>query len=150
MAMTDRYRITVDGIAYEVEIGDLDSSPVEVTVDGIGYSVDIPDLPSAPPTAAPSSRPASRPAPRRPAERARPSPTAGADSQNVVRAPMPGRIVRVNVSSGDSVTQGQAVVVLESMKMENTIAAPRDGVISQVHVSADDSVQHGQSLVELE
>lgn len=67
-----------------------------------------------------------------------------------MRAPMPGRIVRVNVSSGDSVQRGEALVVLESMKMENTIAAPRDGVVSQVHVAGDDSVQHGQSLVELE
>ena len=63
---------------------------------------------------------------------------------------MPGRIIRVNVAVGDGVQRGQALLVLESMKMENTIAAPRDGVISQVHVAGEDSVQHGQSLVELE
>ena len=63
---------------------------------------------------------------------------------------MPGRIIRVNVSIGDAIQRGQALLVLESMKMENTIAAPRDGTVSQVHVSADDSVQHGQSLVELD
>ncbi len=150
MAMSNRYRITVDGVAYEVEFGDIEMSPVEVTVDGIGYIVEVPDLQRVDPTVATPPTPAARPAPRRPAERARPSPTAANDSQNVVRAPMPGRIVRVNVSTGDSVSRGQAVVVLESMKMENTIAAPRDGVISQVNVAADDSVQHGQSLVELE
>ncbi len=63
---------------------------------------------------------------------------------------MPGRIVRVNVSGGESVERGHALVVLESMKMENTVASPRDGVVKTVYVSADDSVQHGQSLVELE
>ncbi len=63
---------------------------------------------------------------------------------------MPGRIVRVNVADGDSVERGQALVVLESMKMENTVASPRDGVVKIVHVAADESVQHGQSLVELE
>lgn len=151
MAMTDHYRITIDGVTYDVEVGDVSSSPVQVIVDGVDYEVEIPDAPSASSKQAIPTRPASRPAPRqRLAERARPSPTAASDSEDVVRAPMPGRIIRVNVSSGDSVTQGQAIIVLESMKMENTIASPRDGVVSQVHVSADDSVQHGQSLVELE
>ena len=97
MAMNNRYRITVDGVAYEVEVGDIEMSPVEVTVNGIGYTVEVPDLQRVDPTVATPPRPAARPAPRRPAERARPSPTAANDSQNVVRAPMPGRIVRVNV-----------------------------------------------------
>ena len=149
--MTDRYRITVDGVKYDVEVGDVSASPVQVTVDGVDYEVDIPDATSARTRPIVPARATSRPEVRqRPAERPRPSPSAAADSQDVIRAPMPGRIVSVNVSTGDSVSRGQAVVVLESMKMENTIAAPRDGIVSQVHVSADDSVQHGQSLVELE
>lgn len=149
--MTNRYRITVQGVTYDVEVGDISSSPVQVTVDGVGFEVEIPEAPDSqsPPTR--PSRAEPRPTPRRrPAERSRPSMSGASDSDDVVRAPMPGRIVRVNVATGDSVTQGQAIAVLESMKMENTIAAPRDGVVSQVHVSADESVQHGQSLVELE
>ena len=146
--MTNRYRITVQGVSYDVEVGDISSSPVEVTVDGVGYEVEIPETHS---TSARPSRAEPRPAPRRrPAQRSRPSVSGASDSEDVIRAPMPGRIVRVNVATGDSVAQGQAIAVLESMKMENTIAAPRDGVVSQVHVSADESVQHGQSLVELE
>ncbi len=149
--MTIRYRITVDGVAYEVEVGDLSASPVSVMVDGVKFAVEIPDAPTARPE---SSRPGPSPRRRatrpRPVQRARPSVAATDDSQNVVRAPMPGRIIRVNVAVGDGVQRGQALLVLESMKMENTIAAPRDGVISQVHVAGEDSVQHGQSLVELE
>ena len=80
----------------------------------------------------------------------RPAVASSADSQDVVRAPMPGRIIRVNVDVGARVQRRQALLVLESMKMENTIASPRDGVVSQVHVAGDESVQHGQSLVELE
>ncbi len=148
--MTGRYRITVDGVSYEVEVGDVSTSPVTVVVDGVEFDVELPDAPQSQPTVQRPQRSAPRPAPRRPAERARPSAAAAADSQDVVRAPMPGRIIRVNVSVGDSVQRGQSIVVLESMKMENTIAAPRDGVVSQVHITADDSVQHGQSLVELE
>ena len=149
--MTSRYRITVDGITYEVEVGDVSSSPVSVVVDGIEFDVEIPDSEQSRPANQRPQRTPSRTSPRhRPAERARPSATAASDSQDVVRAPMPGRIIRVNVAVGDNVQRGQSIVVLESMKMENTIAAPRDGVVSQVHVTADESVQHGQSLVELE
>ena len=149
--MTSRYRITVDGITYEVEVGDVSSSPVSVVVDGIEFDVEIPDSEHSQSAIPRPQRTPSRPSPRRrPTERARPSVTAASDSQDVVRAPMPGRIIRVNVAVGDNVQHGQSIVVLESMKMENTIAAPRNGVVSQVHVAADESVQHGQSLVELE
>ena len=149
--MTIRYRITVDGVTYDVEVGDISSSPVQVLVDGVEFEVEIPDTPSARPE--PSSPPpirSRRESRLRPVQRARPSPAASGDSDDVVRAPMPGRIVRVNVAVGEAVQRGQALLVLESMKMENTIAAPRDGVVSQVHVAGEDSVQHGQSLVELE
>ncbi len=149
--MSINYRITVDGVVYDVEVGDLSTSPVQVTVDGEAFEVEIPNLPSASPSVAPRPRATRAQTPRRPAAAQRPSVAASSgDGNDVVRSPMPGRIVRVNVAVGDNVQRGQAVVVLESMKMENTIAAPRDGTISQVHVSADDSVQHGQSLVELE
>ncbi len=149
--MTSRYRITVEGVTYDVEVGDVSASPIQVTVDGDEFEVEIPDVAPAqtaqPSQPRPERRAASRP---RPAQRARPSAAAASDSQDVVRAPMPGRIIRVNVSTGDAIQRGQALLVLESMKMENTIAAPRDGTVSQIHVSADDSVQHGQSLVELD
>ena len=149
--MTSRYRITVDGVTYDVEVGDVSASPVRVVVDGLEFEIDIPDAAPARPAQTRPQRADRRPAARpRPVQRSRPAAAASADSQDVVRAPMPGRIVRVNVAVGDSVQRGKAVLVLESMKMENTIAAPRDGVISQVHVAADDSVQHSQSLVELE
>ena len=149
--MTTRYRITVGGVTYDVEVGNVSSSPVLVMVDGVEFEVEIPDAPEArsePISPAPTRR--RRETRSRPVQHARPSPAASGDSDDVVRAPMPGRIVRVNVAVGDSVQRGQALLVLESMKMENTIAAPRDGVVSQVHVAGEDSVQHGQSLVELD
>ena len=149
--MTSRYRITVEGVTYDIEVGDVSSSPVHVQVDGVEFQVEIPDTGPDRSSRSVQARSERRPAPRpRPAQRARPDTSATTDSDDVVRAPMPGRIVRVNVSNGDSVQRGQALVVLESMKMENTIAATRDGTVSQVHVAADESVQQGQSLVELE
>ena len=65
--MTIRYRITVDGLAYDVEVGDLSGSPVSVMVDGVEFEVEIPDAPTARPE---SSRP--DPTPRRRETRPRP------------------------------------------------------------------------------
>ena len=64
-------------------------------------------------------------------------------------APMPGLIVRVNVSPGDSVIAGASLVVMEAMKMENELRASAAGVISAVHVSAGMAVEKGTVLVEL-
>jgi 3-methylcrotonyl-CoA carboxylase alpha subunit len=62
---------------------------------------------------------------------------------------MPGKIISVSVATGASVTKGQPIMVLESMKMENTIASPIDGTVSAVLVTAGDVVQHGQTLAEI-
>jgi biotin carboxyl carrier protein len=64
-----------------------------------------------------------------------------------VVATMPGRIVRVLVAVGDRVTAGQAVVVVEAMKMENEMRAPKDGVVSEVSVQAGAAIEAGMVLV---
>ncbi|MEU6715269.1 biotin carboxylase N-terminal domain-containing protein [Nonomuraea sp. NPDC046802] len=61
-------------------------------------------------------------------------------------APMPGNVLRVEVEPGDRVTKGQAVLVLEAMKMEHRIAAPADGVVSGVHVEKGRQVEAGAVL----
>ena len=62
-------------------------------------------------------------------------------------SPMPGRVVRVLVESGDAVTAGQALAVVEAMKMENEVASPATGVVSEVRVAAGDPVEAGGALV---
>ncbi|NLL03121.1 MAG: biotin/lipoyl-binding protein [Clostridiales bacterium] len=66
-----------------------------------------------------------------------------------VKAPMPGSILSVNVTNGQSVKQGDVVVILEAMKMENEILAPSDGVIKQVLVSKGNTVDTNDILVVL-
>ena len=66
-----------------------------------------------------------------------------------VLAPIPGRVVSVLVNAGDSVTQGQTLVVLEAMKMELALTAPQDGVVRMINVAAGDMVSDGAELVEL-
>lgn len=65
-------------------------------------------------------------------------------------APMPGRIVRVLVKPGDVVVAGQAMVVIEAMKMENALTAVRDGRVSEVTVIEGASVEAGRLLISLE
>jgi len=67
-----------------------------------------------------------------------------------VLAPMPGRIVLVKVSAGDSVTEGQELLVMEAMKMELSLKAPRAGIIAAVQASAGDSVDGDAVLVRME
>ncbi len=64
-----------------------------------------------------------------------------------VTAPLPGRIVDVNVSVGDKVKRGDVILVLEAMKMLNQIRASQDGIVSEVHVQAGKPVEKGQPLV---
>jgi biotin carboxyl carrier protein len=67
-----------------------------------------------------------------------------------VRAPMPGRVVRVLVAVGDRVTAGQGLVVVEAMKMENELRSPKDGVVKDVTAQTGTAVDAGAVLVVVE
>ncbi|HMF53873.1 MAG TPA: biotin/lipoyl-containing protein, partial [Edaphobacter sp.] len=67
-----------------------------------------------------------------------------------VKAPMPGRVVRVLVSEGDEVAEQQGVIVIEAMKMQNELKAPRAGRIAKVAVKVDATVAAGEVLVIVE
>jgi acetyl/propionyl-CoA carboxylase alpha subunit len=70
--------------------------------------------------------------------------------QSVVKAPMPGTVIRLLVGEGDSVRARQPLVVLEAMKMETPLTSPYDAVVRAVHVAEGDRVAGGAVLVELE
>jgi acetyl/propionyl-CoA carboxylase alpha subunit len=76
---------------------------------------------------------------------------AGADKNKahpgVIAAPMPGKITRVSVKAGDTVTKGHALVVMEAMKMEYTLEADRDGRVTEVNVQPGVQVGQGEVLV---
>ncbi|MSO56418.1 MAG: biotin/lipoyl-binding protein [Acidobacteria bacterium] len=69
------------------------------------------------------------------------------EGRQTVVAPMPGRVVRVLVAVGDRVTAGQAVVIVEAMKMENELRAPKDGVVREVFAREGGAVEAGAVLV---
>jgi biotin carboxyl carrier protein len=77
---------------------------------------------------------------------AAPSPAPG---HAILRAPMPGLVVRVAVAAGQHVEAGAGLVVVEAMKMENELRAARPGVVETVHVAVGDAVEKGALLVTL-
>lgn len=124
-----------------------------ITVNGTPYNVTVEEGAGAPVAAAPVAAPAAAPAPvaaPAPAPAAAAAPAAQGTAGSVkVEAPMPGTILDVKVSVGDSVSSGSVLCILEAMKMENEIVAPQDGTVASVNVSKGDSVEAGQVIITL-
>lgn len=121
-----KFVINVNGKSYDVE--------VEEIRNGVAVSTPVVSAPVAAPQAAPVP--------------AAPKATGTAGSVKI-EAPMPGNVLKINVKVGDTVTEGQAVAVLEAMKMENDIVAPSAGTVASVNVSVGDSINSGDVLVTL-
>ena len=121
-----KYNITVNGTTYEVVVEEAGS------------------VASAPVFTAPAAPVAAAAAPAAP--KAAPAVGGGA---NKVNAPMPGTILDVKVSVGQSVKKGDVICVLEAMKMENDIPAPCDGVVASVNVQKGASVAANDVLATL-
>jgi len=139
-----KYSVKIDNETYEVEIEDIQARPILAKVDGETFEV-MPEEVAAPVASAPAP---SAPVPSAPAA---PAVTQAAPVQGgpkTVAAPIPGVILSLSVREGDTVTNGQELLILEAMKMNNAIRASRDGTIARIHVAPGDHVKHGQPLME--
>lgn len=141
--MKKEYKYTINGNKYEVAIGDVVENMVTVNVNGEEYKVEMEPEPEvekvvvkpvvAKPTAAPSEVPSGR-----------------ANSNNALKAPLPGVITEIRVNVGDEVQAGDVVLVLEAMKMANNIEAEKIGKITAVCVQPGQSVMEDDALVVIE
>ncbi len=73
-----------------------------------------------------------------------------AASAGSLNAPMPGKILELLISDGETVEEGQPVLILEAMKMENELKSPSNGVISKLHIQQGDNVEKNQILIDIE
>ncbi len=132
-----QYTITVNGVSYDVTVEEIGGAPA-IPVAAPAAPVTAPTAPVAAPAAA--TAPAAAPA----------APKAfGAQGSVKVNAPMPGTILKLNVTVGQAVKSGDSLCVLEAMKMENDIPAPKDGTVASIEVTKGSSVQSGDVLITL-
>ncbi|MCR9287103.1 acetyl-CoA carboxylase biotin carboxyl carrier protein subunit [bacterium] len=67
-----------------------------------------------------------------------------------IKAPMPGLVLDLEVEPGQTVSQGDVLLILEAMKMENVLKSPGDGIVKSIAVKKGDAVEKGQILIEME
>ncbi len=126
-----KYKITLSGKTYEVEV---EAGKAQLLSE---YEAAAPAAPAAPaPVAAPVSAPAA----------AAPAASAPTASGEVISSPMPGNILRVEVSVGQQVKEGDVLMILEAMKMENEIVATKSGSVAQILASKGTTVDTGTPL----
>jgi len=130
------FNIKVDEKSYRVEVE-------EEKVSSATTPKLKPVAPKSPPLPQPPVKSMPKPVPP-------PRPTVQSGSQTMVNSPLPGTILAIKVSKGDSVSRGQTLVVLEAMKMENEIPASADGKVISINVKKGDSVKTGDLLLILE
>ncbi len=133
--MIMKYKVTLNGKTYEVEVNQVEAMILDE------YEAYAP-APAAAPVA--PAAPAAAPAP---APAAAPAPVAAAGEQ--VLSPMPGTIVKMNVTAGKTVKSGEVLAVLEAMKMENEIMAPHDATVVQVLAETGTKVDTGTPIIVL-
>lgn len=145
----NKYQYKVQGVDYDVEIVDVEGNIAKVSVNGIPFEVELkepirashmPKRPTVKPAAAPAAA-----APVAAPKAEKPAAAAGAGTK--IKAPLPGTITEMKVKVGDTVKNGDTVVVLEAMKMQNNIEAECDGTVTSVLVNPGDTVMEGDTLI---
>ena len=162
------YRITVNGKPYDVEIEDLDATPVQVQINGKSFEVAISDSSPArasaqvtqrdePPIEMGSYVPAVTATYQEidldepDSQAGEPGPAAQSVAKDAltVSAPMPGTILDIAVKAGDRVAQGDTLCNLEAMKMKSPIRSPGKGIVAQILISEGQNVGYGEVLFTL-
>ncbi len=71
-------------------------------------------------------------------------------SENTISSPMPGKVVKIPVSTGDEVKKGDTIITISAMKMESEYKSPRDGKVSKIFVQEGSTIEASQILIEIE
>ena len=145
MAVTT-LRIKVGDNWYNVEVGELTQSPVQVTVEGETFLVEVEGLPDQPPARPRRGRTQSAGIVAPPTPRG----SKGDTPDNIITSPLSGKVISILVRPGDKITAGQEVCVVEAMKMEQSIRSSRNGIIKDILVQPMDAVRTNDPLMELE
>ena len=138
------YKYTIDGKEYVVAIGDIVENIAAVTVNGEEFQVEME------PEAEPEKKKVVLGQPASESNENEPVAAANVNTQNAVKAPLPGVITDIKVSVGQEVKKGDVVIVLEAMKMANNLEAERDGKVTAICVKTGENVMEDAPLVVIE
>jgi glutaconyl-CoA/methylmalonyl-CoA decarboxylase subunit gamma len=137
-----RYKFTIAGNRYNVEIKSLDEQIAEIEVNGTSYMVELGhEIPRPQTPKLVRSEPSAPPKPPEPLIK---------PGLSLIKAPLPGTILSISVEPGMTIAIDQPVLVLEAMKMENNIFAEKPGIVKAVRVEVGDTVMQGDVLIEIE
>lgn len=135
------FKFTIDGHKFTTTVNELEGNMAEVTVNGTSFKVQIEkDQPAA---AAP------RPSAHQVVSAAQQATAPAAGGVQVVKSPLPGSIIKVNVKVGDTVKVGDELLTMESMKMENSVKSEFAGVVKAVYAEPGKNVMQEDKLVEI-
>lgn len=134
-----KYLARVNGKLYEVDVERAPSQYQPIPRSAYTGGAPVP-APVAAPVAAPAPAPAPAPKTKAPAPKL-------AEGDTKIDCPMPGKILDIKVSEGQSVKSGQTLLILEAMKMENEIVSPVDAVVKKVAVQKGDMVESNDPLI---
>lgn len=141
-----KFKLTINGNIYEVEIQNIEDNFAEVDVNGTIYKVEVDralEVVKTPKLVRSVSVPSTDSTPSI-AKTSNPSQPKGTGN---IKSPLPGVILDLHVREGDNVKVGQKLITLEAMKMENNINADKEGRIISIKVSKGDSVMEGDILI---
>jgi biotin carboxyl carrier protein len=148
----NKYQYKVQGVDYDVEIEEVEGNVAKVNVNGIRFDVEL-KQPINPTSSLKKVRveapkPVARPAIPTAAPAAAPAaPAAPAGAGSPIKAPLPGTIIELKVNVGDTVKQGDCVLVLEAMKMQNNIESEYEGTVTSITVKQGETVMEGTVLL---
>lgn len=133
MGRTYRYRVRINGKEYEVEIEEIGMETVVRSVSRT--SSPVPGVLAPAPATAPTA--------------SAPKPSSVSSGDGLIKAPIPGKVLKILVTEGDRVSEGQTLIIFEAMKMENEIKAPVSGVVKKIYVSEGANFNTGDPLIEI-
>ncbi len=144
------FNVFVDDEYFRVEVESLDGQPIITSMTPMPGYMPQAQQPMAPPPPKVESRPAPSAAPKAQKQEAKAKEEkkeSGPVEGTPVESPMPGIIIRLEKNVGDSVEEGDVLLILEAMKMENSITSPASGVVKEIRCKEGENVQKGQVLV---
>ena len=131
------FKYTINGTKFTVQVGETKDNITEVTVNGEAYTVEreIEQIVK--------KKVVVKPVAPKPSE-------CGNDLQDALRSPLPGTIIEIPAKVGQSVKEGDTLVVLEAMKMNNNLTAEKDGVVKAILVEEGEAVKENTALITFE